>query len=369
MKINGYFSCHKTTAIAPYIHMTIDDPKSIIVRMPNWLGDAVMATPVLKDLRERFPEAKLTAMCIKSVGEILKWDPNLDELFIFHRPSGWLHRQAHRDIIAPLRHGDYDLGILLTNSLSSAWWFWRGWVKKRLGYRGNFRTALLTHPVSFPANKETQHLVTTYKMLVEPLGIPVSDTDPKLYLSESEKGEAEQLLAKYGIKKEDTVIGVNPGAAYGSAKCWPKEYFIELTHLLMENPSYKVVYFGDPSGASLVESICYDMPDRVINLAGKTNIRELLALINACTVFLTNDSGPMHIAAALGKPLLALFGSTSTIKTGPYKQGDVIKKDVSCSPCYLRTCPIDFRCMKSIKPAEVYSLLNNILAKKSHMRP
>jgi heptosyltransferase-2 len=122
-----------------------------------------------------------------------------------------------------------------------------------------------------------------------------------------------------------------------------------------------VFYFGDMQGAPVVNEICENMPPRVLNLAGKTSLRELMALIDRCSVFLTNDSGPMHIASALGVPLLALFGSTSPVKTGPYNGGEVVNKRVMCSPCYRRTCPIDFRCMTSISAEEVYQKLGVML--------
>ena len=336
-------------------------PKNIIVRMPNWIGDAVMATPILADLKSYFPNSKVTAMCLASIGSLLEKDPHIDEIFIFQRPSGWLHRIPNRDILQPLRHSEYDLGILLTNSLSSAWWFWRGNVKNRLGYATDYRNLLLNQAIPLPPNLEKQHLVITYKMLLEPLGIPLSNTIPQLYLANDEILAAEELLKKYGISKNTSLIGINPGAAYGSAKCWLPERFENLTKRLLEDPTNSILYFGDNVTAPLVHSICKNFPQRVINLAGKTNLRELMALISLCKVFLTNDSGPMHIAAALKTPLLALFGSTNEVKTRPYQFGNIIHKHTSCSPCYLRVCPIDFPCMKEIEVEEVYQELQKLL--------
>lgn len=340
----------------------MNEPKNIIVRMPNWLGDLVMATPVLADLRKKWPAARITAMAQSNVASVLKHDPNIDELFSYKRPNGWIPHQQHWEIIETLRRGQYDLGILLTNSFSSAWWFWFGKVAQRIGYAGNFRNLLLTQAVPFPPNKETQHLVITYKMLLAPLGISLSNSDPTLYILPEEKKEAEDLLKLHGANLDkNIIIGINPGAAFGSAKCWLPERFKHVTSRLLENPNIYVVYFGDPAGAPLVNDICKDMPERVINLAGKTSLRELVALINVCSLFLTNDSGPMHIAAALKVPLVALFGSTSDVKTGPYGIGKVIHKHVECSPCYKRVCPIDFRCMKRIEVEEVYRELQKII--------
>lgn len=328
-------------------------PQNIIIRMPNWIGDAVMATPILKDVKNHWPEAKLTVMCIKPVGLLLKNDPHIDEIFTFERPSGWLHREHYRNILLPLKHGHYDLGILLTNSFSSAWWFWAGGVKNRVGYRGHYRRFLLDTSVKHPKNIESQHLVVTYKELLGAVSIPISKTSPALYLIPQELKEARDLLKKYAISEENLIVGINPGAAYGSAKCWLPERFVELTHKLLENPRIRIVYFGDQASAKLVQDICRDMPKSVVSLAGKTSLRELMALISCCDLFLSNDSGPMHIAAALKVPLVALFGSTSDIKTSPYEWGQVIHKHVACSPCYQRACPIDFRCMTEISVDEV----------------
>lgn len=341
-------------------------PENILVRMPNWIGDAVMATPVLADLKSHWKNAKITAMCQTPIGSVLQNDPNVDEIYNFTRPNGWIHRLHRMDIVEYLQEGKYDLGVLLTNSFSSAWWFMRGHVQNRIGFAGSFRSLLLDQAIPFPKNKETQHQVITYKMLLAPLGIPVSNTPPQIYVSANELDEAHRFLKLLGIDPaKDIIVGINPGAAYGSAKCWPPDRYENVTRKLLKNPAVHVLYFGDASGASLINDICKSLPERVTNLAGRTSIRELIALIKCCTIFLTNDSGPMHIAAALGVRLLALFGSTNEVKTGPYPQGKVIHKHVECSPCYKRVCPIDFRCMKRISVDEVYDELKKIL-EQSH---
>lgn len=337
------------------------DPKNIIVRMPNWLGDLVMATPVLKDLRDRWPEAKITAMCQNGVGNILVGNPYIDEILNFKRPNGWIHRIFHGGVVEPLKQGHYDLGILLTNSFSSAWFFWRGQVKNRVGYATHQRSLLLNYPVPFPENKEKQHLVITYKMLLTPLGIPLSDTSPELFITSEEKKEIQDSLVHFGVTKDSITVGINPGAAYGSAKCWLPERFKEVAKKLTEDPRVVVLFVGDKSGAPMINEICDGLSERVINLAGKTTLRELIGFIQASQVFLTNDSGPMHIASALGVPLVALFGSTSDITTGPYKGGIVIHKRAACSPCYRRECPIDFRCMTEISVGEVVQAIRKLM--------
>jgi heptosyltransferase II len=342
--------------------MPLFEPKKIIVRMPNWLGDAVRATPILEDLRNQWKEAEITAMCQSNLTGLIKADPNIDEILSFQKPKGLLPRIYQEDTIEPLQRGKYDLGILLTNSLSSAWWFWRGQVKRRIGFAANLRSPLLTDAVPYPKAMESQDLVQTYKALLTPLGIPLSNTFPHLYVTEEEQLAAKQLLEKYEIGEDNLIIGVNPGSAYGPARCWPPERFKEVTLRLIKNPRVRVVYFGDQSGAALVHQICTDLPKSVVNLAGKTNMRELIALIQRCTLLLTNDSGPMHLANALGTPQVALFGSTCDVRAGPYNnRTKVIHKHVECSPCYKRVCPIDFRCMKRIEVEEVYNEIEKLL--------
>lgn len=344
-------------------------PKNILVRMPNWIGDLVMATAVLEDLKKAYPHATLTTMCRAPLGELLKYNPFVDEVYSFHRGKNiFFRRDSQRNVVRKLHMGNYDLGILLTNSLSSAWCFWQGNVKFRVGYRGDGRRSLLTHPVSFALEREQEHLVTAYKRLLQPLGIGLSGTKPTLVVLGEEIRQAYETLGRYGVSEDHLIVGINPGATYGSSKCWLPERFQEVIEsLLALEPHLVVVLFGDASGAPLVTRICQKFSSRVINLAGQTQLRELMALIKVCHIFLTNDSGPMHIADALDTPLLALFGSTNPKVTGPYQQKNVLYKGVACAPCYKRVCPIDFRCMKAIHAQEVYEQLTQLLDKRMHV--
>ncbi len=331
----------------------MDAPQNIIVRMPNWIGDLVMATPVLADLRNAFPKASITAMCRKPLCDLLKKDQSIDELFCFTKPSNdFVRREDLRDVIAKIAAGKYDVGILLTNSFSSAWWFWQGKVRRRIGYSGHFRSWLLTD--SLPPPKGKEHQIITYKRLLTPLGIPLSQTPPSLYMEPKEMAESKELLYQRGYQRGKKLIGINPGAAYGSAKCWPPERFRALALQLLEKLDAYIVFFGDASTAALVKEIILGLPEKVIDLAGVTSLRELACIIKDCDVLVTNDSGPMHIGAAFNVPLVALFGSTDEVLTGPYGQGEnVIHKKVKCSPCFKRVCPIDFPCMKGISVDDV----------------
>ena len=325
-----------------------------------------MATPVLADIRARWPKAKITAMCQGKIADLLRFDPHLDAIFAYQKPNRWVHRVVHGELVDALQKGDYDLGIVLPLSFSSAWWFWRGNVQRRVGYRGHFRNWLLTDAPPFPQEVTQQHLVTTYKQLLQVFGIPLSTHAPQLYLSEKEVEQAQEripFLQKLSSSDGKTLlVGVNPGAAYGSAKCWPPNYFQELCLDLLQHPKLRLLFFGDTVGASVVGEICRALPpEKVLNFAGKTTLRELMSLLQCCQLLITNDSGPMHIASALKVPLIALFGSTNPVVTGPYNGGEVLYEQVECSPCFRRVCPIDFRCMRSIHPKEVYQKASALL--------
>jgi heptosyltransferase II len=343
-------------------------PEKIVIRMPNWIGDLIMTTPILTDVRRAYPSAHITAMCRTPISDLLKEDLDIDELFCFSKASGFGRRSEKRNVIEKLQNGNYDLGILLTHWFSSAWLFWRGHVKRRLGYEGNGRSLLLTDKIPLPAKVKEQHLVLTYKALLEPLGIPLSNTKPRLFITDKELEEARTLLKRRGVSPKAKLVGINPGAAYGSAKCWLPERFRQVAEKLLQQGNIQVVFFGDQATAPLVKEICQGLPPSVINFAGVTTLRQLASLIKLCDALLTNDSGPMHVAAALGTPLVALYGSTSEIVTGPYKTGTVIHKHVDCSPCYKRVCPIDFRCMKRIETDEVYEALMQTLNQKNYAK-
>lgn len=343
------------------------DVKSIIVRMPNWLGDVVMATATLADIRAHFPEAKITAMVLRSLAPLLEGNPHIDEIFSFERPNSFLRREESRDLIERLRQGRYDLGILLTNSFSSAFSFWRGRVKKRIGYACDGRSFFLSQAVAFPKERGKEHLVLTYKRLLIPLGIPLSERGPELFVTDEEKGRAREILRQRHVPEGAKLIGINPLAAFGPAKCWLPERFRETAiRLLQEQKDLYVLFFGDRAGAALVREICCDLPPRVINLAGLTTLRELAAFISILDLFLTNDSGPMHIAAALKTPLVALFGSTDLKVTGPFGEAQVIQKPAKCSPCFLPKCPVDFSCMKRIEVDEVVAGVMELLRKEKN---
>ncbi|SCA58854.1 hypothetical protein AB751O23_AV_00030 [Chlamydiales bacterium SCGC AB-751-O23] len=198
------------------------------------------------------------------------------------------------------------------------------------------------------------------------LGIEESLTKPYLKVSNESLSWVKDFLKTYDVDVDKHIlIGVNPGAAYGSAKCWPKERFAKVAEYLSSFENVRVLFFAPPDQKSMIDDICAEQNKRVLNLAGKTNLEQLLGMIKTSDIMLSNDSGPMHLSYALETPVVAIFGSTNEVATGPYCLGRVIHKHVSCSPCYLRKCPVDFRCMKAISVEEVCQNLKNFLKEHS----
>lgn len=329
------------------------EAKNIIVRLPNWIGDFIMALPVLDDLRKNFPKAKITAMCLKAHVLLLKNNKNIDDVFTFDKASIFSKRGFW--IIKDLKEKKYDLGILLTNSFSSAFFFYMAKIKQRLGYKAHFRSFLLNLKVSLA---KEGHLVSVYKGLLKKINIQPQDSAPKLFLEKKAMQNAKKALLKAGYSSEK-LIGINPFAAYGSAKCWPLENFKKTAEILLKE-GYFIVFFGDKRSEEKIESLINGL-NKTVSFAGKTDLEELGALIKNCHLFLTNDSGPMHMAAALGVPTLALFGSTDDTRTGPYKTGRVIRKKTLCAPCFRRECNRDFSCMRKIEVNEVVDTIKEML--------
>jgi len=376
-------------------NMTERNFKNIIIRMPNWIGDIVMALPVLCDLREKFPFAKMTVLIKKQFSDLLENNQNIDELLtlkeektsffcekllkfskkktifrIFCFLNLFLHAgffKKNKPLISEIKNKNYDLGILLTNSFSSAWIFYRGKVKNIIGYKKDFRSYLLT--MSIDLCKNNTHQIIKYKKLLNPLNIEISKTKPQILLKKEDffMKNVQFLLEKdFFLKNDMKFIGINPTASYGLAKCWLFQRFKKVAKILAEDKKNAIIFIGDGPSKGLIGKICRDLPDNVYNLAGKTTLKELLCIIQKCDLFLTNDSGPMHLALAMNIPTIALFGSTSDILTGPYSENSiVINKKVRCSPCFKRVCPKDFKCMKKITTKEVLEKVNQMLSKYS----
>lgn len=317
----------------------------ILLRMPNWLGDFLMALPLCEDLKTHYPEAHLSILAPTPFLELLKGNPFVDELINFSQK-----RIKER----------YDIGILTPNSFSSAWHFFRCRITKRIGFKNERREIFLNSAITFPEQRGKEHLVTTYKRLLIPLNIPLSKTAPTLYLQDN---EVETFKSKIPLPEMTPLIGLHPLAAYGPAKCWP--YFRDVLSHFVENSNEHFLLFGTESEKAKLEELASGLsPQKIHILAGKTTLRELACAMQMCSLIVSNDSGPMHLAACLKRPLIALFGSTEPVVTGPYGQGIVLQRPTFCSPCFKRECPIDFRCMKRLLPSIVIEEMKRELKHK-----
>ena len=316
--------------------------QKIIVRFPNWLGDLVMAQPILAALKETYPESELTALVKSPLHLVLKNDPSLDHL--------WLLEDSPP---ARLKREKFDLGVLLTNSFSSALHFFQGRVKKRLGYKSDLRSLLLN--LRAPFNKKKEHQFISYQRVLSPLNFPFAFEPPHLYLSGVEKEQAHKRLLDLGYRKNKKLIAFSPFAAFGKAKCWPLENYLSLAKKLIAKKDAYVLFLGEKVFQKELDRRVKD--DRFLNLVGKTTLRELIALLNEADLVVANDSGPMHLAAALNTPLIALFGSTSPVLTGPFygQKAEVIYKKFDCSPCYKRECERKNFCLAEITVVEVFN--------------
>ena len=334
--------------------------KKIIIRLPNWIGDFVMATPLLSALRDSFPQAEITVMCQAPLVPLIEQDPRIDEILSFSKQSlKFSHREGRKNVVAKLRQGSYDIAIAATNSFSSAWFFWQARIPVRIGFSAHFRSFLLTKRLPLPTTEE--HLVDTYQRLLQPLLPDSKKYSPKLAVAPAAVAAVATALQNRGLKPHHKLITINAFAAYGPAKCWPLVKFQKLAQKLLEDPTVVVVFIGDKKSRDSIQTITKSLGQRGLNFAGLTTLAEMVALVKLSQLLITNDSGPMHIAAAdtffhpAIKPtrVVAIFGSTNPRKTGPYGSGSVITKQVACSPCYRRHCPIDFRCMHQISVEQV----------------
>jgi heptosyltransferase-2 len=364
------------------------EPKRILVRGVNWLGDAVMTTPALLRLRERFPHAHITLLTHEKLAGLWEQQSWLNEVVTFSAEDSLFA------VAKKLRGQGYDLGLILPNSTRSALELWLGGVKRRVGYGGRARNFFLNEVVERPvgmipmrkrsveeiqgliagkpdtAPKPTfkDHQLHHYLHLVGALGAKTELLAPKI-----EVGDAERLavLQRFGIPTDGTLLlGLNPGAEYGPAKRWPAENFIQVAAEVSKERQATWLVFGGKGDVSLTEQIETGVRNAasernnkasVINLAGRTTLRELAVILSACRAILTNDTGPMHVAAAAGTHVLAVFGSTSpelTMPGLPEGQGvTLLRGSVPCQPCFLRECPIDSRCLKAVTIKQVVSAL------------
>ena len=356
-------------------------PRRILVRETNWLGDAVMTTPALLRLREQFPSAHIALLTHAKLTGLWQNHPAVNEIILFGAGEGVFA------VAKKLRAKKFDLALVLPNSPRSALEVFLADIPQRVGYARPWRNFLLTQTVAprvaavkmhkrsvgeiqeLVANNSklktenskppaSAHQLHEYLNLAAALGANPEPLAPQLTVALEEIASAKK---KFGLEKMDgPIFGLNPGAEYGPAKRWPAEKFIAAAKEIQQRTNCVWILFGGKADVELtarIEAEIRNSKFEIRNLSGQNSLRELMALLKICRVVLTNDTGPMHVAAALGTPLVVPFGSTSPELTGPGLPGEVrhrlLKSDAPCSPCFLRECPIDFCCMNQISVKRV----------------
>lgn len=328
----------------------------ILVRATNWVGDAIMSIPALCAIRQRWPEAQVAILARPWVAEVYRGQPFVDSVLILDGGSG-----STADTVrgpSDLSEAHFDCAILLQNAFSAAWLAWKAKIPQRIGYARDGRSFFLTEAIRVPkAGEIPAHETYYYLELLRRAGwlqaLP-EVTQITLRLSADAANAAEGRLCKAGVRVGKKRIALAPGAAYGSAKCWAPERFAETADALIDEFDVDVILFGASSEIEICRQIADRMRHRPVILAGQTSIGELPALFSGCNLFIGNDSGAMHVAAAVGVPVVAVFGSTDPHGTAPVTSlKKLLQHPVACSPCFLRKCPIDHRCMTRVPVKDV----------------
>jgi heptosyltransferase-2 len=310
----------------------------ILVRATNWVGDAVMSLPALQAIRGRFPTAHIAILAKPWVADLYAREAIADEVILYGAKSIWLTG-------VDLRRRHFDCAILLQNAFEAGWIAWLAGIPTRIGYNRDGRGLLLTRAVTVPKRGEIPgHQRFYYLELLRRAGLIEALPESGAIRLERRTGAAPKR-----------VIGVSPGAAYGTAKRWPPERFAEAAGMLATRRGASILLFGSQSERPLCEEIAHLLNGHAVtNYAGQTTLAQFIDLAAGCELFLTNDSGAMHIASALGVPTVAIFGATDDAATGPTgAHARVVRVPVECSPCLLRECPIDHRCMTRLSAERV----------------
>ena len=341
--------------------MNKDAIKRILVRGPNWLGDAVMSEPALRGLQKLFPDAQISLLVKPAVADLFKDHPALTHVLTYESNGRHTGLSGKWVLAGELRRKGFDLAILFQNAFEAAFLTFLASVPRRYGYTTDGRSLLLSDPVAPPDPRTLVHQVHYYWDLLKPLGLTGVPTAPELVVFPAEEQAMAGRFAQGGLTASDVVVGINPGSTYGGAKRWLPDRFAEVAERLCRtvresrDQQVSVVIFGAKGEERLGQEIAARLSSRSLVLSGSTTIRELMAAVKRCAMLLSNDTGPMHIAAAFQVPVVAIFGPTDWRTTSPFGGAHaVVRQPVDCAPCLLRECPIDHRCMTGVSVAQVY---------------
>jgi heptosyltransferase-2 len=338
----------------------------ILIRATNWIGDAIMSLPALRLVRERFANACITVLAKPWVAALYEGERSIDRVMTFDGASGAKDWGAKWKLAKRLRDERFDLAILFPNSFESAAVVRLAGVKRIVGYARDGRGPLLTDAIVVPKAGEAQaHERFYYLELLRRAGLLDAVPDvPEIRFDgiDGLRARGERRFGALGMKLP--VVGVSPGAAYGSAKRWLPERFAEAAARLAAETGASVAVFGAAAEKTMCEEVALAAHGR--NFAGATTLGEFMEMTAACSVFLTNDSGAMHIASALAVPSVTVFGPTDEAATGPLgAAARLVREPVDCAPCLLRECPIDHRCMTRVTADHVVHAAEELLKVRS----
>jgi len=335
--------------------------KRIIVRGPNWLGDAVMCEPALRGLRRLFPDTQIELLVKPAVADLFVGHPALTRVLTYDTKGRHAGLSGKWALAGQLRRQGFDLAVLFQNAFEAAFLTFLAGVPRRYGYATDGRSLLLSDPIATPDRRTLVHQVRYYWELLKPLGLTGDPSAPELVVFPEEEQTMAGRFAQGGLTATDVVVGINPGSTYGGAKRWLPERYAEVTERLCRTiresreQQVSVVIFGAKGEEHLGQEIAARLSSRSLVLSGATTIRELMAAVKRCAMLLTNDTGPMHIASAFQVPVVAIFGPTDWRTTSPLGSAHaIVRQPVDCAPCLLRECPIDHRCMTRVTVDQVY---------------
>ena len=345
----------------------------ILVRTPNWIGDAVMAIPALEALRRARPNDDISLLARPAIADLFAGQPFANRTLAFDfrgRHQGWLGRAK---LTRELRKEKFDAALLLQNAFEAAWISWRAGISERIGYARDARGPLLTNAIRVPQKGEIpKHEAYYYLELLRRAGwaeMPREVLRARLTISAEARSAAESTLRRAGVREGSQRCAIAPGASYGAAKCWPPERFAQFADRIVSEWGADVLFFGSPGEKEISDHIRSKMTSNAVSLVGETSMRDFAALLASCSLFIGNDSGAMHVAAAVGIPAIGIFGPTDPEGTAPLTdQFTLVRQPVSCSPCFLRRCPVDHRCMTRISVDSVFEAATSVKNSSKRLR-
>ena len=341
------------------------DINRILIRSANWVGDAIMTTPAIKIIRHDFPNARISLLAKPWVIPVFENNPHVDQVIPYEADGRHKNATGLLRLARDLKRQRFDLAILFQNAFEAALIAWLAHIPRRLGFTTDGRSMLLTHRVRTWRELKKGHLVDYYRGLLTGTGFSAGDRQLILVLTDIERRAARQLLMNLSVPEGSHLIGLNPGATYGTAKRWPAERFVELSRRLIRDRDAHILIFGGPGETRLGSQIAEQVGgDRCVNLCNRTRLREAMVLIDCCQVLITNDSGLMHVAAALDVPQVVIIGPTDAVATGPVGSVSLLAQQPnSChrAPCLRPHCPLDHRCMNGIDAAMVFDMVVSLM--------